>query len=307
MDFGAALMGLFIGFVIKVFVMVLAGVLMVRLYRISLKATTTEKMWLIIPDDQRHRFLMLTCGLILFFISELTCGIEVYILTRSSPIISSLHSITSAFAMAFTAVGMFQLFDWKYFHLVERNAPCIATKSCGICTKRALGYCQYRSTLLTTATLVFFMAVPIFFASTTKLYANPKPYVLPFQSWNIWYDNTVIPWLNRTFSNVVTDGTAFYLPEAMLIIEFRILPIVGMLLSALSIFVVLAKKEDLGITLLLMALGILGYSYFEAVIYALTHDVIFGSLMHETGEFIFLVMAADILLKMFPKKTSIHE
>lgn len=303
MDFGAALMGLLIAFGIKLFVMIFAARLLFRLYRLSF-VEAPRKLWLVIPEQERGRFRMLTWGLLFFCISEFTCGIEVYILTRSSLFFSWVHSITSTIAMACTAVGVFQLFDWKYFHMVDRSATCIAVKTCNVCTKRTSGECQYQFALLMTATLLLFMAAPVFFVSTAQIDADPRPYVLPFDSWNRWYDTQVIPWLNRNLSNVVTDGNAFFLPSGMLVLEFRILPLVSMLLAAFSIFSFLRKKEDEGIAALLLSFGSFAYVLFEAIIYGLTRDAIFGALVHESGEFLFLVMITNVLAKMFPQQVA---
>lgn len=298
MDFGAILLGFFVAFVIKIFVMVLGGVFLLRIYRVT--SSGGKKPWLIIPEENRKRFKILMVGLFFFFIAEFSCGIEMYILTRSNVYCSCFHGIASALSMALCTVGFFQLFDWKYFHIVDRSKACIASKTCGVCSKRKDGICQYRPLLFLSATLLFCMATPIFFASTDRIVADPRPYALPFESWNTWYDHSLIPWINKNLPNVVTDSSAFYLPEGMLILEFQMLPAIGMVLALGSIILLWFGREDQGIFFILLSTGVLSYSYFEVISYGLTRDAYFGSLVHEGGEFLFLVMAMEILLKMFP-------
>ena len=223
MDLGAALMGLLIVMVVKVAVMVLTAVLLVRLLKVS--RHDTEKLWLLIPKQHRPRLRTLTWGLVLFAVSELACGVEIYVITHSNAVLACLHSIASSLAMGLTAIGLFQLFDWKYFHFADGSAPCIALKTCRECTKRQSGVCQYRPLLSMIAALLMLMTWPVFFTSTERLHADPGRYVLPFESLNRWYDEMVAARREANPSGDPADMAAFYLPEEMLFLEFRVLPI----------------------------------------------------------------------------------
>lgn len=303
MNLGAALLGLFIAFVLKIAVMVVGATLMLRLFRTSF-AASPRRMWLLVPEADRPYLKPLTWGLVFFFASEITCGIEVYILSRSSAITSSLHSLTSATAMALTAIGVFRLFDRKLFHLVDTSSACVALKTCGTCSKRAHGRCTFRPAMTIAAMLLLVAPLPILFASTTRLYADPRPYALPLASWNRWYDGVVVPFLNAHFTNVSTDWSAFFLPKTMLVIEYRIFPLVAVAMTAVSIVLFLRDRENAAITMLLAASGVAAYSYFEAAIYAMTNDALFGSLAHEIGEFLFLLLAAETLVRMYPRRVT---
>ena len=165
MDLGATLMGLLIVVVIKVLVMVLPAVLLIRLLKVS--HSDTDKLWLLIPPQHRSRLRILIWGLILFAVSELACGVEIYVVTRSNALLACLHSITSFAAMGLTAVGLLQLFDWKYLHFVDTASPCIAVKTCGECTKRQSGVCRFSALLPIAAGLLILMSLPVFFAAST--------------------------------------------------------------------------------------------------------------------------------------------
>ena len=299
MDFGAALMGLFMALVVKVLVMVLAGVYLLRLYRVS-HAGASHKLWLVVPQEHRRRFRLLTWGLVLFVASEVTCGIEIYILFRSSIYISTFHAIASSLGMALTALGIFEVLDWKYLHWRDTGAACVAVKSCRGCTKRTSGRCQYRSLLLLMGTFLVFTAVPIFFVSTAQLDADPRPYVLPFESWNEWYDHSLIPWLANHAPGMEIDGKAYHIPHALLYLEFRILPIVAIALAAAGIATMRLGRENAGLTLVLLATGPLAFSLFEVMTFGITRDAYLGGLLHEGGELFFIVTIAELLRRMFP-------
>lgn len=302
MDLGAVFMGLVTAGVVKLIVMGWTGVLLVRLFKVSDDGLFLKKPWLLIPREHRSHFRVLRWGLLLFAASELACGIEIYVLTRSNALLACLHSMTSSAGMGLTAIGLFAIFDWKYFHFVDTTSPCIAVKTCEKCTKRQNNVCQYRPLLLMIGALLMLMTVPVFFAPTERLPADPGFYVLPFESLNHGYDDLMTTLRESNPSGNSPDMSMFYLPEEMLFLEFRLLPILGMLLAAASIACFLGKKEDVAVALLLFAVGNHAYVYFEVMIYGLTQKPILGFLLHECGELCFLVMVSNLLPRMFPKR-----
>ncbi len=300
MDLGAVLIGLLTAMIVKVAVVVSTAVLLVRLLKVS--HSDAGQLWLLIPREHRPRFRVLSGGLALFAASELTCGIEVYVISGSNAILACLHSITSAAGMGLTAVGLLKIFDWKYFHLVDTSSPCIAARTCETCTKRQSGICRYRPLLCTMAALLMLVTVPVFFVSTERIDAHPGLYVLPFESLNEWYDDLIATRREANAAADPVDMTAFYLPEEMLSLEFRILPVLGVLLAGVSIACFLGNREDEGITMLLFAAGSQAYVYFEVMIYGITRRPILGFFLHECGEVLFLVMVGILLPRMFPSK-----
>ncbi len=298
MDLGAALLGLLIVVVVKVLVMALTAVLLVRLLKVS--HCDTEKLWLLIPQQHRWRLRILTWGLILFAVSELACGVEIYVITRSNALLACLHSITSFAAMGLTAVGLLQLFDWKYLHFVDTASPCIALKTCGECTKRQSGVCRFSALPPVATGLLILMSLPVFFASTQRLHADPGFYALPIQSLNDRFDEMLAARQKANPSGTPAEVSAFHLPEEMLFLEFRVLPVLSVLLAAASIACFVARREDLGITVLLFAVGSQAYVFFEVMIYGLTQKPIFGFFLHESGELFFLAILSILLPRMFP-------
>jgi len=299
MELGATLTGLLIVVVVKVLVMVLTAVLVVRLLKVS--HGDTSRLWLLIPPEHRARFRVLTWGLIFFALSELACGVEIYVITRSNALLACLHSITSAAAMGLTAIGLAKLFDWRYFHVVDTASPCIAVKTCRECTKRQSGVCRFRALLSVAAVLLMLISVPVFFAPTEPMHADPAFYALPFESLNKKYDQLLAARQKANPSAKMPDVSEFHLPEEMLILEFRVLPVLGMLLAAVGIACLAGGKENLGITILLFAVGSQAYVFFEVLIYGLTRKPIFGFFLHESGELFFLVMLSLLLPRMFPQ------
>ena len=106
MDLGSALLALFTALIVKVAVFIMAGWLLVRVYRSSY-GVQPHKLWLLLPDESRPEIRVLWWSLVLFGISELTCGVEIYVLFRSSPILTGLHSVTSGLGMALFGLGMY--------------------------------------------------------------------------------------------------------------------------------------------------------------------------------------------------------
>jgi len=298
MDLGAVLMGLLSAMVVKVAVLALTALLLVRTLRVS--HLRTEKLWLQIPSEHRPRLRLLTWGLILFAVSELACGMEIYVLSGSNAVLACLHSIASAAAMGVTAVGLFRLFDWKFFHFTDTCSPCMALATCGHCTKRQTGACRFKSVACLLAMLLILAAVPPLFAPTQRMHADPGRYTLPFESLNARYDAMIATLKEQNPEHGGPDVSAFYLPEEMLTLEFRILPILGVL-AGVSIACFLANREDLGVMLFLLALGNQAYVYLEVMIYGVTQRPILGFFLHESSEVLFLVLLANLLPRMFPK------
>jgi hypothetical protein len=300
MNLGAALVGLFDIFVVKTAVMILAAFLLARLWRISF-SRGPRRLWLGVAEEHRGKFKVLTFGIIFFMLSELGCAVEIYILGHTATFFACWHSITSPIGMALTAVGAFILFDWRYFHVMDTSAPCIAAKTCRTCSKRATGVCRFRTVIVLNVIMIFLMGVPVFFNSTVKMDADTKLYALPFASLNRLYDESIIPWVKANYPHIATDPGAYFLPHEMLVIEFRILPVVAMALALIALISLAMRKEDTGIIILLLSSGVLAYSYLETVIYGLTRQMYFGALAHETSEVFFLLIFSGILRRMFPR------
>lgn len=294
MDLGSALLAILIGVVVKGAVMVLGVRLAFRLYRSSY-VPHPSRLWLLLPPENVPEIRLLSWSLVLFCISEFTCGIEIYVLFHSSPILSGTHAVVSAAAMGLFALGLLLYFDKKLFHYAEPE--CLANRICRGCTIQTA--CKFRVTLLLIATFLAMAAVPPLCASTARMAADTRKWMLPFPGLNQWYDASVVPWLLAHVSGYQPSGAAYFLPHSMLVIEFRLLPFLVIGLSAASIHLLRTGREAAGVRLVVFGIGVLCFSYLELVLYRGTGDVLFGSLAHEVAEFWFLVTTAELLRRAF--------
>ncbi|MBI3891580.1 MAG: hypothetical protein HY303_08630 [Candidatus Wallbacteria bacterium] len=297
MDLGAALIALAIALVVKVAVMVLCGWLLVHVYRAAW-SSPPEHPWLLLPKEDLPEIRILWWALALFGVSELTCGIEVYVLLQSNDVTSAIHSFASAAGMALFVLGMFEYFDRRI--IAFTRPACVANRICRGCTDREPEGCKFRVALLLAATFLALAALAPMFASVERMPANTVRWMLPFPSLNAWYDGVVVPWFAAHVPGHNPTGVAYFLPESMFRIEFRFLPAVALALLAAGACLVWRGDEARGARAMIAAAGVLGYCYFELVLYRGIGDVLIGSLGHELAEFWFLVFTAEFLTRCFP-------
>jgi hypothetical protein len=299
MDFGSALFALTAAFLVKGAVMVLGGWLLLRLYGAAWRRPPARA-WLLLPAESLPEVRLLWWALALFAASELTCGVEIYVLFQSSAILSGAHAVTSAAGMALFALGLYLFADRRLLRF--GGPPCLANRICRGCTI-AQG-CRFRVVILLLATfLALAVAVPLF-APAERMNADTSRYVLPFPALNAWYDSSVVPWLEANVPGYRRSGVAYYLPRSVLFIEFRVLPALALAGAVASVGLALRRREAAALKVAAAAAGGLCYSYFELVIYRGTGDVLLGSLMHEVAEFWFLVFTAELLRRCFPAGTA---
>lgn len=297
MDFGAILIALLTAGVVKVTVMVLSVRLVLKLYRASHLREKSHKLWLLLPDESLPEIRVLWWSLVLFAVSELVCGVEVYIFFQSNQVLASIHAVTSGFGMGLFAYGMFLFADRKFIHY--GGDRCLANRICQGCTIEAPPGCKFRVFILLVTTFVMIAALGAFLAPTERMYADMKNWALPFDSMNAWFDATAVPWMIANLPGYDPTGKAFYIPEAELLIEFRILPALALLLCLISVRLIQGAREHIGMKIMVFALGMLAYTYFEIFLYPATGDALIGSLGHEVVELWFLVITAEFLVLSF--------
>ncbi len=301
MDFGAALLALLIGLVVKVAVLVLGARLLLAMFR-ARQQSPPDRLWLLLPARSEPEVRLFWWSLVLFYISELTCGIEVYVLFRSSVAISSVHAITSAVGMGLFTLA---LYVWADRTLIRfRDKACLLNRVCRGCTVDAPEGCKFRLLLLVAGVFVALAAVFPLFAPTERLNADPSRYILPFESLNHWYDGVVVPWLVESLPNYEPSGIAYFIPEQILVLEFRVLPLIALAVSIVGIGKIRQGHEGRGAAWVAFGFGFLSYSYFELILYATTEDVLIGSLGHEVAEFWFLVALAVFLQRAFAPQSA---
>lgn len=296
MNLGAALVALFIALVIKVAVMLVGAWLLVKVYR-STYATPPKRPWLLIPPENRREVKLLFAALICFYASELTCGIEIYVIFRSSPWTSCFHSVVSATGMALFAVGLWEYIDKKLVRY--GGSSCLLNRMCSGCTFSEGAGCKFWTALLLIGSFVALAALPPFLASTSQMVADPRRWMLPFPALNAWYDDVFQPWLRGHIPGLDASGAAYYILEIVNVVEFRITPAVALVLAVLGTTLVWRRREQAGLKLVLAAVGMLGYVYLELVTFRLHGDALAGGVMHEVAEFWFLLITAELLARAF--------
>ena len=297
MNLGSALLGLLISIVGKGLVMVLTARLLIRLYR-TLHAGPPGRTWLLLPDEQIPPARILWWSLVLFGASELTCGIEMYILLRSSPILSGFHAVASGLAMGIFALSLFDLLEGKLFRY--GGPVCLLNRFCRGCTIGETPGCKYRPLFLIIATFVALAAIAPLFASTARMDADPRAFLIPFPPIESWYLDSFVPWLRSIYPAYDPLAAAYYLSASELVIEFRLLPLIAGLSSLVGIQKLLGRRELAGLRFVAFAAGVLCYSLFELVCYRGTGDILAGSLLHEAAELWFLVATSEFLIRSFP-------
>lgn len=301
MKLGVALMAILIAVVVKGAVMALTAWLLWKLRPALLRAPVPGR-WPWVPTEHLAQVRVLLAGLVLFAVSELTCAVEIYLLHESSAFLGGIHSLTSALGMAVFGLGLYLYFNHKLFRYGKLS--CLANRICHGCTIETPAGCRFRRALALLAVLVALAAVPALLTPTATLHSDGSRYVLPFDSWNDWFENKVEPWL-VAHSEYDPGRSSFYVPESTAVIEWRLLPVAALALALAATALVLRAREALGMKLLVFAAGLLGFAYSQLVLYLGTGDIVFGAFGHEVAELWFLIATAELLRRAFPAPKSV--
>lgn len=303
MNLGGVLLAVLVGVVVKGAVVILTAILVVRLYRATF-GRPPRRRWILLPEEHAPEIKVLWWSLLLFAIAELTCGIEVWVIFRTSAIFSGIHSATSGLGTGLFALGIYIFLDKKWIRFGE--SACLANRICRGCTIGQEGGCKFLIVLLLAATFVILAAVPAFFAPTERMLADLDRYTLPFDSLNGWYDGTVEPYLQAHFPNYGRTD-AQYMDETSLIIEFRILPAAAAALGIIALVLLKSRREILGLRFAAFAFGMLCFTYLEVILYPATGTVLIAALGHEVVELWFLLFTAAFLRRAFPPEPAVRE
>lgn len=300
MDLGATLMALLAGLFVKGVVMFLGARLLWQLHRTTRGASSAPRRpWLLVPEEDRPDVHILWVSLASFVLSELLCGVEAYILFASSAVISVLHTLLSSLGMGLFGWGLLAVLDRRMVRFASNG--CQGNRICRGCTILEPAGCKLRSLFLYIATFIAFASLAPLFVSTERVNADVTRYVLPLPAVNAWYDSTVVPWIQSVMGErYQKNGAAYYLPESMLVLEYRVLPLIAFLASILAIALLRGRREAEGLRALAFAAGVLCFVLLELVVYAATRDVIFGSLGHEAAELWFLLVTVELLRRLYP-------
>jgi len=296
MDLGGILIALFDAVIVKGTVMVLAAWMVVKFYRAARRAHP-QRSWLAVPGDQLPEARLLWWSLLVFLLSEVTCGLEMFAVGRTCAPLSVGHSSISGLGTGLFALALYVYFDKVLLRFAGSN--CLVNRVCRGCTVRDGSPCRFTAVVILLAAFLVLAVVPPLYVPTERVYADLSRYALPSESLNAWFDNRVEPWLLEHVAGYQPHGAAFYLPPAMLVTEYRILPGLALLLSLFAIVLAKRRREALALRLLAFAFGVLAYTYLELVLYPATQDAVMGSLGHEVVELWFLFLFLKFLRKSF--------
>ncbi|OIP41347.1 MAG: hypothetical protein AUK47_06465 [Deltaproteobacteria bacterium CG2_30_63_29] len=297
MDLGLGIVAIFNALIVKVAVMGLGAWVLFKLYRAE-RPKTGRKAWVSLPIKEEPDLRLLKWSLILFYVSEVTCGVEVYVILESNPWLAGVHAFVSSAGMSLFALWAFLWVDKRLIRYGQK--ACLINRVCKGCTIESELGCRYHKTVLLAATFIAFATLLPLFAGVDAMPADSTRYILPFDSMNQWYDSTLVPWLEANVEAYEPGGAAYVLPTEMLFIEFRVLPLMALAGILAGIGLLLRRKELLGMKVLVVSVGGFAYAFSELVLIKGTDDIIIASLSHEIAEFWFLVAVVEFLRRTYP-------
>ena len=151
MEFGAFLIALFVTMGVKISVIFTTLFLLWKM--IKLRVVQKELLAESVANQESYKiFNLLFWSLILFFFSEVFCGIETYILMRSDYLGRITHSLSSSTGLAVFLLGLFMLLDK---HLIRFAKPkCMFIPVCRECTLFSENNCKFSKMVI-----IFFLFV----------------------------------------------------------------------------------------------------------------------------------------------------
>lgn len=295
MYLGAFLAGLFSIVVFKISVMILLGWL---LWRVGVGVADRKGASLQALGRAEYgvagKFMF--WGLLSFFVSEVTCGIEVYILLGPNPYFRLAHSFSSAVGAGLLIYGLFVMLDRRALHYFDEGRACFLIPICKDCPKRNGKDCKFHPAYFWGMCIMVLAGVPLLFIPVRELVADPAVTALPFDSLNNFFDEKIVPFMQRWLPHWRKETMYFVLPKELTLAEFRIVPIASMLLGTGAVVLSFWKKyARISFLLACLSAGPLAYAYLEAVCYHIIPQVYLGSIAHEVAELLGLVLLRSVL------------
>ncbi len=298
MALGSVILSLFISLGVKLWVTSISIWIVYQLGRAT-APRGRRRHWVSIPDDQRGYLRIIWYSCVLFLISEITCGIEVWILLESSDPLTAIHSLASGLAIGLFAFGIFGYLDDNYFHLARRG-KCFVASTCDKCTLGSSDRCKLGTIFQLLILFVPLAAVPPLLVSTAPNEVDLSQYQLPFESWNQWFDTSVVPWIYSVYPDYDPTGKDFTMPVIQQVMDFRVVPGLALVMGLVAIGLIRACRYSFGLRLGAAAMGVLSFSYLELIIYRTSTLVLLGALEHEVSELWFLIVLLVFLKRTFP-------
>jgi hypothetical protein len=290
MEAGGFLMGTLSIGVGKTAVMIYTGVLLLRVLS-ALRARASARWPGLGEPAERASAQLLLWGLLAFGLSELTCGVEIYLVKAPLAYLRVVHSAASAVGAGLLLYAVLRLIDRRVLHVLDESGPCVAETHCKGCPRRSRGRCRFRPAIGWLLGFMAVMAVPLLFAPVAALTADPTAVPVPFEGLRTFFDESIVPAFQAMMPEWTPAELYFVIPEEMSFVEFRVLPLCGAALALTALGLLLFTRADrLAFLLTCLAAGALGFAYLEAVVYLIIPWVYVGSLGHEVAELFGLVL-----------------
>lgn len=290
MNFGAALLGGFGIYVVKPLVLLFNFILIIRFWRLKVVG---------------GRLILL--GLISFFVAEVICAVESYIILQISPSLDILHSVFSATALALITFGFFQFFDKYYLHYINGEKPCFFIRFCEECPRRANKKCKFHRVVAWSIILLILMSTAPLFTEVKAVTTNLADYQLPWESLNKFYDQQFYPFMEKYIGGYTQADLYICISYESRYVLDRIFPIIALINLLAGLILLLLNKSDKWVVLLFsIGFGAIGFCYFEIILYKVNPYVYWGSLGEEVVELasLFLLINMLKLMKNKAKQTA---
>lgn len=236
------------------------------------------------------------CGILSFVVSELTCGLEVYILLAPHPCMRLAHSISSALGAGLLMYGVFVMFDRRALHYFDQGRACFLIPICKDCPRRNRESCKFHAGYFWGMCFVVLAAIPLLFIPVRELVADPADIALPYESLNTFFDEKVVPLMKSVFGHWEKESMYFVLPRELTLAEFRYIPLASIVLGIGAIVLSFGKRyARVSFLLACLSAGPLAYGYLEAVCYHIIPQVYIGSIAHELAELLGLISLWSVL------------
>ncbi len=215
-------------------------------------------------------------AMIVFFIGEAFCFINVMVFFEDSFLLEYLHSVGMVLAFAFTVYALLEGIDSRLVHFSD-DTRCAASPLCGCCVKHGDVPCGLR--------LLFMLLLP----ALAVLAALPLSAEVHADIYN-----TRILGVLHTYRHPVINQ----------IYELRILPIAAIVLLAACLIVVWRVEQrpfPVSKILFSAAAGAMGFSLFRLMVVApFANDQVWFVAWEETTELLYVAVIAGVLL-IFPR------
>jgi rhodanese-related sulfurtransferase len=211
-------------------------------------------------------------GLLAFFVGEAFCAANFLVFHDDSYLAEYLHSFGMVLCFGFTTWAALEGMDRWLIRYTDAARPCAALSLCRQCIKHADVACGLRR--------LFYLLIP----ATMVMACMPLTVAFSGDS----YNTTIL----GTYYN-------YSHPIVYQIYEIRLLPVLALLLMAVSLAVLLLKKHEpvaWSKFFFAAAMGPLGFSLLRLFIYAPYHEnQVWFAFWEEITELLFVVGAAAVL------------